>query len=244
MRLDCAGRFLIRRHLRESEMKKSVRIALFIALVFMLGLFAGIGLRPLFIKSASEAAANPAVLEGVPDVRQSTTYSCGAAALQALLCYWGIDKREGDLMRALETSEEEGTSPEAIVRVAKEVGCKAYSKEDLGLKDIEESLRQRIPVICAIQAWADIHSAGFSWDKAWEDGHYVIVIGLDSQSVYVEDPSLLGTRGFIPRDEFLARWHDYRGEPPYDPSDQPYIHLGIFVIGQKATEKPNFTRVE
>lgn len=225
-------------------MRKSVRIALIIVLVFVLGLFAGIELRPLFIKSASEAAAIPAVLEGVPDVRQSTTYSCGAAALQALLSYWGIDKREQDLMRALETSEAEGTSPEAIVKVAKEVGCEAYSKEDLGLKNIEESLRQRIPVICAIQAWADTQAEGFSWDKAWEDGHYVIVIGLDSLSVYVEDPSLLGTRGVIPRDEFVARWHDYRGEPPYDPSDQPYIHLGIFVVGSRADEKPAFTRVE
>jgi hypothetical protein len=235
---------LIRRHLLESQMRKSVKIALFITVVLVLGLFAGVGLRPLFIKSGSEAPAIPAVLEGVPDVRQSTTYSCGAAALQALLSYWGIDKREGDLMRALETSEAEGTSPEAIVKVAEEIGCEAYSKEDIGLKDIEESLRLRIPVICAIQAWADIQSEGFSWDKAWEDGHYVIVIGLDSQSVYVEDPSLLGTRGIIPRDEFLARWHDYRGEPPYDPLDRPYIRLGIFVVGSKADEKPAFSRVE
>lgn len=242
--LDYANRFLIRRHLRESEMRKSVKIALFMTVVFVLGLFAGIGLRPLFIKSGSKAVAIPAVIEGVPDVRQSTTYSCGAAALQALLSYWGIDKRERDLMQALETSEVEGTSPEAIVRVAKEIGCEAYTKENLSLKDIEESLRHWIPVICAIQAWADIRSEGFSWDKAWEDGHYVIVIGLDSLSVYVEDPSILGTRGVIPREEFIARWHDYRGEPPYDPSDQPYIHLGIFVVGSKADEKPAFTRVE
>jgi hypothetical protein len=184
------------------------------------------------------------IFEGVPDVRQSTTYSCGAAALQALLSCWRIDKRERDLMRALETSGVEGTSPEAIVSVAKEVGCEAYTEENIGLKEIEESLRHRIPVICAIQAWADTQSEGFSWDKAWEDGHYVIVIGLDSQSVCVEDPSLLETRGIIPRDEFLARWHDYRGEPPYDPSDRPYIHLGIFVVGLKADEKPAFTHVE
>jgi hypothetical protein len=225
-------------------MRKSVKIVLFMTVVFVLGLEKEIGLRPLFMESGSGAPALPSDLKGVPDVRQSTTYSCGAAALQALLSYWGIDKRERDLMQALETSEAEGTSPEAIVKVAKEIGCEAYTKENLGLKDIEESLRREIPVICAIQAWADIHSARFSWEKAWEDGHYVIVIGLDSQSVYVEDPSLLGTRGIIPRDEFLARWHDYRGEPPYDPSDRPYINLGIFVVGSKADEKPAFSRVE
>jgi predicted double-glycine peptidase len=225
-------------------MRKSVKLALLMTVVFVLGFFAGLELRPLFIKFGSAVATSPTVLEGVPDVRQSTTYSCGAAALQAVLSYWGVDKREGQLMQALETSEVEGTSPEAIVRVAQEIDCEAYSKENLSLDDIEDSLRQRIPVICAIQAWADIHSAGFSWDKAWEDGHYVIAIGLDSRSVYVEDPSLLGTRGIIPRDEFVARWHDYRGEPPYDPSDRPYVHLGIFIVGLKADEKPAFTRVE
>jgi len=147
-------------------------------------------------------------------------------------------------MLALETSEAEGTSPEAIVRVARELGCEADFKENLDLKDIEESVRRRIPVICAIQAWVDIRTDGFSWVKTWEDGHYVIVIGLDARFVYVEDPSLLGTRGVIPKEEFVARWHDYRGEPPYDPSDRPYIRLGIFVFGPKTDEKPAFTRVE
>lgn len=225
-------------------MRTSVRISLLLAVSFVLGLCAGVTLRPLLIESGSSPAALPHLLDGVPDVRQSTKYSCGAAALQALLSYWSIDRREQDLMEALETSQAEGTSPEAIVRVAKEIGCEADFKENLDLKDIDESVRGGIPVICAIQAWADIKSDGFFWEKTWEDGHYVVVIGLDSQSVYVEDPSLLGTRGIIPREEFVARWHDYRGEPPYDPSDRAYLHLGIFVVGSKAVEKPTFTRVE
>jgi predicted double-glycine peptidase len=220
------------------------KISLPLAVSFILGLCAGVLLRPQIIESRSSAAASPPLLNGVPDVRQSTNYSCGAAALQALLSYWGIDKREQDLMQSLGTTPAEGTSPEAIVRVASEIGCQASLKENLDLKDIGDSLRRHIPVICAIQAWTDNRPAGFSWDKDWEDGHYVIVIGLDSRSVYVEDPSLLGTRGIIPRAEFVARWHDYRGVPPYDPLDRAYVRLGVFVAGSNPDHKPAFTPVE
>ena len=225
-------------------MRISRRTSLLLGLAFFLGLGAGGWLLPRLIEPGSSAAAVPPLLDGVPDVRQSTDYSCGAAALQALLGYWGVDKREQDLMQKLGTTPEEGTSPESIVTVAGELGCEAGLKENLGFEDIEESLRRRVPVICAIQAWADFHSPGFSWEKAWEDGHYVIVIGLDSRSVYVEDPSLLGTRGVMPRAEFASRWHDYRGEPPYDPSDRAYTRLGIFIVGKKIDAKPAFTPVE
>lgn len=225
-------------------MRTAGKVPLLLCITFIIGLSLGVVLRPRLVGQGDASEATPFLLEGVPDVRQSTTYSCGAAALQALLSYWGIDTREQDLMQKLGTTPEEGTSPQAIVRVAGELGCEASLKENLGFEEIDESLRRRVPVICAIQAWTDSRTAQFSWDKAWEDGHYVIVLGLDSRSVYVEDPSLLGTRGVIPRAEFAARWHDYRGEPPYDPSDRAYIRLGVFIVGKKIDAKPAYTPVE
>jgi predicted double-glycine peptidase len=99
-------------------------------------------------------------------------------------------------------------------------------------------------VICAIQAWSDAEVPGFSWAKAWEDGHYVIVLGLDAKNVYVEDPSLLGSRGMIPRAEFVERWHDYEGKPPYDKADRAYRAMGIFISGLKPAPPPAFARVE
>ena len=41
--------------------------------------------------------------------RQSTEYSCGASALQAVLSYWGKDVEEQELMQRLHTSPETGT---------------------------------------------------------------------------------------------------------------------------------------
>jgi predicted double-glycine peptidase len=225
-------------------MKRPVLAISLAIFIFVFGLTAGILLRPVLFSSASNSSNNTPFLTGVPDVRQSTTFSCGAAALQAVLSYWGIDKRERALMDELKTNEEAGTSPENIVRVAQEIGLDAYPRENLDLKDLEEAVKNKIPVICAIQAWVDSTAGLFSWDKDWEDGHYVIILGLDKRNVYVEDPSLLGTKGFIPREEFVARWHDYTGEPPFDQTDRPYIHLGIFIIGKNKAEQPLFTRVE
>jgi len=208
---------------------------------FDLGLLIGPSLVPA--KPAGKADSKVGLLQSVPDVRQSTTYSCGAAALQAVLCYWGIEAREDSLMKALGTNEEAGTSPDNILRVAGENGLQASIREGMTIQDIEQSVRAGVPVIADIQAWTDSPESGFSWAGEWEDGHYVIVLGIDERNVYVEDPSLLGTRGVIPRAEFVERWHDYEGAPPHDAADRDYIRAGIVITGRAALSRPLFTRI-
>jgi len=44
-------------------------------------------------------------------------------------------------------------------------------------------------VIVNGQAWRD--DSGIPWANEWEDGHYMVVIGLDEKNVYFEDPSIL-----------------------------------------------------
>jgi predicted double-glycine peptidase len=72
----------------------------------------------------------------------------------------------------------------------------------------------------------------------------VIVLGLDADSVYVEDPSLLGCRGIIPRAEFLERWHDYEGRPPFDAGRRVYMRMGIFIEGRPAVPAHPYCRVD
>lgn len=199
--------------------------------------------------SAADSGRAVPLLTGVPDVRQSTNYSCGAAALQAVLGYWGIDAREGDLIADLGSDPERGTPPEAILRVAARFGLKAELREGLGLDDLAEALRRGVPPIVDIQAWtsADVRSRGFHWAEAWEDGHYVVLIGVDGENLVFEDPSLLGTRGYIPRAEFLDRWRDYEGNPPYgasDPGDRAYVRAAIFIEGTRPAAPPALTRID
>ena len=62
----------------------------------------------------------------------------------------------------------------------------------------------------------------------------VVAVGLDARNLYVMDPSLRGSYGFIPRDELLRRWHDFEVEGG---RRIEYRRLGIVIRGQ-----PRFRR--
>ncbi len=208
--------------------KKTILVC---TLLFVIGLAVGWIARPAASgHPALRTAATPSLL-AVPDVYQSTAYSCGASAVQSVLAYWGTEVHENDLWQALGTTERLGTSPENMLRVLQSYGLKAQMHEGTTVGEIRESLHRGVPVILDIQAWPDSPLQGASWDRNWEDGHYVIAIGLDDANLYVEDPSLLGCRGYIPLSELESRWHDYEGDPPYSVSKRSYTRLGIFAEG-------------
>jgi uncharacterized protein len=231
-------------------MNRSVPL-LIISLVLLAGILVSAGcvkapgaLPATTPPAVTTANAVPGLLDTIPDVRQSQPYSCGAASLQAVFNYWGIDRREGVLMEELGTSEETGTPPESLVRVARAHGLDAELRTFLTISDLEAANRNKTPVIIACQAWSDVSPANLSWEKDWEDGHYMVVIGIDRENVYFEDPSLLGTRGVIPRGEFVSRWHDYEGPSPYGPNSTAYYQAGIFIRGAEPASYPAFTHVD
>ncbi len=194
------------------------------------------------VNDAPGSEALTALLPGVPDTRQSTEYSCGAAALQAVLNYWGRDVGEEDLMEILNTDLDSGTYPEDILRVAREMGLNAEYRENLTLEEIEASVHQGVPVIVDCQAWRSPASGNVSWSDDWVDGHWMVVIGMDDENVYFEDPYILGSRGFMSRQEFEERWHNPRGWYESDTVEQ--IHLGIFIQGENSTAIRPFRHVD
>ncbi len=195
-------------------------------------------------QTATHVAGSPErILSTVPDVRQSTPYSCGAASLQAVLSYWGKDLREDELLTMLNTTGERGTSPYTIVNVSRSLGFSAELRTDVTLLDLESAVHAGIPVIVGIQAWRDNTSPPF-WLDDWGDGHYLVVIGMDEKNVYLEDPAMLGTRGVISRDEFLMRWHDFAGRDIRDPGAITYRRLAVFIRGDTPAQYPEFTHVD
>jgi predicted double-glycine peptidase len=154
------------------------------------------------------------ILIAVPEVNQRTQYSCGAASLQAVLKYWGFCVEDRDLMDQLHTVPNRGTDPEDIVVLASSYGLDASLSQNITIDELKESIQSKKPVIIVAQAWNGYEEDGTwvkvkpdRWEDVWNDGHYMVVIGIDSRNIYFEDPSLLGTRGVIPIDEFLTRWH-------------------------------------
>lgn len=171
----------------------------------------------------------------LPDVRQSTGHTCGAAALQAVLAYYGVEAREDRLAAELASTPENGTTPENIARVAQGHGIQARLRFGLTLVDLANSVRAGAPVLVMIQAWGNLGHTPYADD--WEDGHYVVVVAVETATIVVEDPSLLGSRGVLSHADFAARWHDRS-------SERSYVHAAVVFDGNRPNAPMPYMPVE
>lgn len=178
----------------------------------------------------------PPSLLRLPDVRQTTDYSCGPSALQSVLMYYGEEHSEPDLMELCQADPQEGTPPERLAEAARSLGFQAEVRQHMTLEDLQTSVDQGIPVIIAAQAWREEHQLETPWNQIWDSGHWMVVAGLDEENVYFEDPSILGSLGSIPRQEFLERWHDV--------DDKPFLQGGVLISGKAPSPPPTVIRVD
>ncbi|TBR24538.1 M28 family peptidase [bacterium] len=165
------------------------------------------------VARAAGLAREPRLPEGrlaVPLVRQATSYSCGAAAVMAVLQYWGVyDGGESGLYPELGTTEKDGTDPRSMAKVLAARGLESSWREGMTEADLEGHLARGETVILDIQAWTEDDPTPEDYSDNWEDGHYVVLVGLDDTNVYVMDPSVSAGYGYFPRAELKARWRDY-----------------------------------
>ncbi len=75
-----------------------------------------------------EPASVTKILWEVPLTRQSTNYSCGAAAMQSALAYYGTHLSEEAIMRAAGTTPQNGTEIEPMAALAEKYGVKAVAR--------------------------------------------------------------------------------------------------------------------
>jgi hypothetical protein len=81
----------------------------------------------------------------------------------------------------------------------------------------------------------------------WDNGHYVVVLGVDKKYVYFQDPYVRMGKGFVPRKTFEEHWHQIMGGAgPKKNRDlknrdlkgrrltnRRLMHLGIFIRGKR-----------
>jgi predicted double-glycine peptidase len=162
--------------------------------------------------------------------RQITDYSCGASALRAVLSYWGNEVDETHLMALLHTNSEVGTNPEDIARGARSLGLNAEVIENLTMDQLEKLTADGNPVIALAQVWLSEREPGRQLEDICDNGHYVVVLGVDQDYVYFQDPFIHMSKAFVPRKTFEDHWHQVMGG---DLERNPkLIHLGIIVRGQ------------
>lgn len=165
----------------------------------------------------------PKNLIRVPLVQQATDYTCGVAAVQSILMYWGDEYREDQLVPLLKCKAVHGTNYVNIANFAKQQGFNVQIKKNMTVAELSAQIDKRRPVICLIQAWPD-KPVNFAND--WDDGHYVVAVGYDDKNFYFMDPSTLGNYTYIPRKEFERRWHDVQ-------KDIKLVHFGMTIWKDK-----------
>jgi uncharacterized protein len=214
------------------------------------------------ITNSQNLSHNNTTILKVPDLLAPTANSTGPTALQEVLAYYGTNIGIDKLVN-LTNNTENGTFPNNIVQAADSLGFQGELKENMSLEDLQNYVDQGIPVIVNIQAGIN-GTENFNWTSSQQNGEYMVIVGVDSQNVYLEDPTILGSVGYIPNQEFLDRWHAtfQTGTNSTNSSTNAtnttnstnstnstnfntlfYNHMGIIVTGGSSTSTPLFVKL-
>ena len=132
---------------------------------------------------------------------------CGPASLKIVMDYYGVDKSESELAKLCGTNDELGTDEKGLVKAAELFGFKTFVKNESDFNDVEQWLKKGVPVIVD---WFTRGRKDYD-DCEVSDGHYSVVIGLNDDYIYLQDPEIGGVRK-IERDDFMKVWFDFTGE--------------------------------
>ena len=132
---------------------------------------------------------------------------CGPASLKIVLEYYGINKSEDELAKIAGHKKSLGIDDKGIKKVAEKLGLKVIIKNNSSFVDIERWLKKGVPVIVN---WFTRGRNDYP-ESETADGHYSVVMGLDDEFIYLQDPEL-GAMRKINRDDFMRVWFDFKGE--------------------------------
>lgn len=131
---------------------------------------------------------------------------CGPACLKMVLAYYGVERSEEVLAGLCETDPDVGTSDAAMKRAAESLGFTVEIKNNSTFADIQAWLDKQVPIIVN---WFTRGRIDYAEEEV-PDGHLSVVVGLDTEYIYLQDPEI-GKLRKITRDDFMKVWFDFTG---------------------------------
>ena len=132
---------------------------------------------------------------------------CGPASLKMVFDYYGIEKSEEEIAKLAGTTDDLGTDDQGIKKAAESLGLKVEIRNESSFKDIQSYLDKKVPVIVN---WFTRGRIDYD-DSQVPDGHYSVVVGLDGEFIYLQDPEI-GKLRKINKSDFMKVWFDFTGE--------------------------------
>lgn len=133
---------------------------------------------------------------------QSTPWTCGPAALRAVLAHHGVRVSEDDVALLAGNVPVLGVRPSGLVQAARELGCRADVFQARSLAALAPFLARDLPVMIVID----------SFTQPGKAGHWVVVTELSDKHVKIMDPHVAGCwRTLTPADLDARWWHRENG---------------------------------
>ncbi len=129
-----------------------------------------------------------------PEVIQDNPNDCGAAALAAVLRYWGINAEIDHVRRATAGDDEGNIQAGALRDHAREQGLDAFLV-NADVEDLRLEVRAKRPIMVGMVK----PYVGDQWFA-----HYEVVTAFDREHIYTMDPAS-GWRAY-PLDGFMREW--------------------------------------
>jgi ABC-type bacteriocin/lantibiotic exporter with double-glycine peptidase domain len=134
-------------------------------------------------------------LGDVEPYQQIHPYSCGAAALKAVLGHWGEEADEPSLIKEIGVDPKSGSTCYQVESAARQRGYMAQTRQFRSIDELMTFTEQDIPVILAIQ----------SFTRPGQ-GHFVVAADVDGNDVEIMDPNVRGNWRTLTRAELDKRW--------------------------------------
>jgi len=151
---------------------------------------------------------------------------CGPASLKMVLGYWNNEQNEEEIALRCKRDPELGTDDAALKKAAESYGLKVEIENNASFDSMQRWLNRRVPVIVN---WFTRGRSDYG-DEEVPDGHYSLVVGLDSEYISLQAPEIGGLRK-LDRDDFMRVWFDFK--PAYITSWNDMIIRQIIVVYPK-----------
>lgn len=158
----------------------------------------------------------------VEPYQQIQQYSCGAAALKAVLQHWGEDHDEPMLIDLIGVDPNRGSTVEQVATAARKLGYQARPHQFGSLAELRAFTSRDIPVIVAVRSF-----------NRPNQGHFVVAVHVDDDRIEIMDPNTPGNWRVISPAEMDRRWQ-YRDR--YAVLVLPRGHAGL---GASMRENPS-----
>lgn len=138
--------------------------------------------------------------------RQRYDFDCGVAIAYSLLKYLKIKVSYDAILKASKVCPVDGLKPTKLINLLAKFGLNLKIENDKNIRFLKSQINRNKPIIVLIQARKEYRK---SWSNTWIHGHYVIVVGYDTNRIFIYDPSMGGSIKIFTHEQFYSRWHDF-----------------------------------